>query len=234
MATGRKDLTTSVEDYLKAVYALSQDGSTASTSALARELDVQPASVTGMVKRLAENGLLEHIPYRGVLLTEAGREEALRVVRRHRILETYLQLRLDFSWDDVHEEAERLEHAASDALIDRMAAALGEPTHDPHGAPIPSRTGEINAPAIATLADALPGSTVEVRAVQDEDSDRLRQLELLGLMPGVQVSVRSREYSTDPVRLTVDVAEGEGEHQTIAHDLARRVYVAPPTEDGTE
>jgi DtxR family transcriptional regulator, Mn-dependent transcriptional regulator len=229
MAAGRTNLTTSVEDYLKAVYALSQGGSAATTSSLARVLEVQPASVTGMIKRLAENGLLEHLPYKGVLLTEAGLGEALRVIRRHRILETYLQLRLDFSWDDVHGEAERLEHAASDALIDRMATALGEPTHDPHGAPIPSRTGEIEAPVFATLADALPGSTVQVRAVQDEDSDHLRRLETLGLTPGVQVNVVSREHADGPLTLTIDSPDNDGIDRTIEYDLAQSVYVAPST-----
>jgi DtxR family transcriptional regulator, Mn-dependent transcriptional regulator len=228
MGAGQTNLTTSVEDYLKAVYALSHDGSPASTSSLARVLDVQPASVTGMVKRLAENGLLEHLPYRGVLLTESGLAEALRVIRRHRILETYLQLQLGFSWDDVHDEAERLEHAASDALIDRMATALGEPTHDPHGAPIPSRSGEIDAPVVATLADALPGSTVQVRAVQDEDSSHLRQLEVLGLTPGVQVSIRSRENALGSLTIVINTVGGDSD-RIIDHELAKSVFVSPPT-----
>ena len=117
----RPHLTRSVEDYLKAVYSLTEREESASTSALAEALDVQPASVTGMVKRLAECGYLEHARYHGAKLTESGSREALRIIRRHRILETYLSTHLGYSWDDVHQEAERLEHAASDALIDRMA-----------------------------------------------------------------------------------------------------------------
>ena len=131
-------LSRSVEDYLKAIYGLSGSGQPVSTSAIAEALDVQPASVTGMVKRMAAWGLLEHMPYKGARLTPPGTREALRVLRRHRILETYLYERLGFSWDDVHDEAERLEHAASDRLIEQMALALGSPSHDPHGAPIPT------------------------------------------------------------------------------------------------
>lgn len=230
MAAGQRNLTTSVEDYLKAIYALSQDGSSATTSSLARTLDVQPASVTGMVKRLAETGFLEHLPYRGVRLTRSGMDEALRVIRRHRILETYLQLKLGFAWDDVHAEADRLEHAASDVLIEKMATALGEPTHDPHGAPIPSPAGDIDAPAIATLAGAAPGSTVEVRAVQDDDSQYLRQLKGLGLTPGVQINVLRHEPASGHVTLTVGGEAGEGADLTIGYDLAQRVYVIPPTD----
>lgn len=228
MAAGREELTTSVEDYLKAVYALSQDGSPATTSSLARILDVQPASVTGMVKRLAETGFLEHLPYKGVRLTNSGLEEALRVVRRHRILETYLQLQLGFGWDDVHDEAERLEHAASNTLIERMAAKLGNPTHDPHGAPIPSRTGEVDAPAMETLAEAKPGSTVEVCAVQDEDSEHLRQLQAMGLTPGARVDIVSREHGGGPVTLSISDDDATGSDQTIAHKLAQLVYVVAP------
>src|SRR5512134_1978440 len=120
-------LTRSVEDYLKAIYHLSAAGGFAGTSDIAQLLEVAPPSVSGMVKRLSETGLIEHVPYRGVQLTAQGRKAALRMVRRHRILESYLQQHLGFDWDDVHEEAERLEHAVSDALIDRMASRLGDP-----------------------------------------------------------------------------------------------------------
>ncbi len=177
-------LSRSVEDYLKAIYGLSERGDPASTSAIADALAVQPASVTGMVKRLAESGLLEHAPYRGVRLTERGIREALKVLRRHRVIETYLCERLGFAWEDVHEEAERLEHAASDTLVERMAAALQFPSHDPHGAPIPTSAGEIESIDFRTLADALPGSSLRVRAVRDEDPERLRFLEAAGLTPG--------------------------------------------------
>ena len=160
-------LSRSVEDYLKAVYGLTEREESASTSALAETLDVQPASVTGMVKRLAECGYLEHARYRGVRLTESGVREALRIIRRHRILETYLHMQLGYSWDDVHAEAERLEHAASEALIDRMAAILEHPSHDPHGAPIPTPSGEIERPECVTLNEVALGLSVQIRSVPD-------------------------------------------------------------------
>jgi DtxR family Mn-dependent transcriptional regulator len=213
-----------VEDYLKVVFNLTERGEAASTSAIADALEVQPASVTGMVKRLAEGGLLEHLPYRGVRLTDLGSREALRVIRRHRILETYLAERLGYSWDDVHDEAERLEHAASDQLIERMANALEYPSHDPHGAPIPTSAGEIEATNFATLADAQKGEAVTIRAVQDEDAERLRYLEARGLKPGVRLSVEERAPFNGPV--TVRVGGPDGPSQVVGQDLARRIFVS--------
>lgn len=137
----RPELSRSVEDYLKAIHALSESNDPVPTNAIATALDVQPASVTGMVKRLAGERWLEHARYKGVRLTGEGRREALRVLRRHRILETYLCERLGYARDEVHGEACRLEHAASDELIGRMLTALGAPSHDPHGAPIPPDQG---------------------------------------------------------------------------------------------
>jgi DtxR family Mn-dependent transcriptional regulator len=213
-----------VEDYLKVVFNLTERGEAASTSAIADALEVQPASVTGMVKRLAEGGLLEHLPYRGVRLTDMGSREALRVIRRHRILETYLAERLGYSWDDVHDEAERLEHAASDQLIERMANALEYPSHDPHGAPIPTSAGEIEATNFATLADAQKGDELSIRAVQDEDAERLRYLEARGLKPGVKLRVEDRAPFNGPV--TVRVGGPEGPSQVVGQDLARRIFVS--------
>lgn len=216
-------LSRSVEDYLKAVFALTEQGEAASTSALARSLDVQPASVSGMVKRLAEAGLVEHVPYRGVRLTEQGRGEALGVVRRHRILETYLVERLGYAWEDVHDEAERLEHAASDQLIDRMAVALENPSHDPHGAPIPTSTGEIESVDFATLAEIGTGHEVQIRAVADEDPERLRYLESQGLKPGVLVRVEGSEPFDGPV--TVQVEGAGGGRRVVGREMARRIFV---------
>lgn len=215
-------LSRSVEDYLKVIYSLSAEGDAVSTSAIAESLEVQPASVTGMVKRLAESGLLEHQPYRGVALTEAGAREALRILRRHRILETYLSERLGFSWEEVHREAERLEHAASDALIDRMAQALEDPSHDPHGAPIPTKGGEIEATDPLSLAELAPGQTAQVRAVRDDDSDLLRTMQTLGIIPGVQVRV----VQGLPSRNTLGIVVG-GASDVLEVDMAmaRRVYV---------
>jgi DtxR family Mn-dependent transcriptional regulator len=217
-------LSRSVEDYLKAIHALAEQGETASTSRIASALDVQPASVSGMMKRLAESGYVDHLPYRGVTLTESGIREALRVVRRHRILETYLTRRLGYGWDDVHSEAERLEHAVSDRLIERMAHALGHPSHDPHGAPIPTACGAVEPPHVETLASATPGDEVRIRAVGDKDPERLRYLEARGLLPGVILSVESRSSVSGP--MTVRVGGREGSPQTIGAQLASRIRIS--------
>ncbi len=217
-------LSRSVEDYLKAIYSLSETGEAASTSSIAGILDVQPASVSGMIKRLAEWGFVEHVPYRGVKLTSSGSREALRIIRRHRVLETYLSQRLGYTWDDVHEEAERLEHAASDELIDRMAAAMENPSHDPHGAPIPSASGDVEVRNHPTLAEVEAGETVRIRAVRDEDAERLRYMEARGLMPGVILILETRAPFSGPI--TVRVGGSEGVPQTIGFDLARRIWVS--------
>jgi DtxR family transcriptional regulator, Mn-dependent transcriptional regulator len=216
-------LSRSVEDYLKAIYALSGSGEAASTSAIADALDIQPASVTGMIKRMAESGLLEHVPYKGVRLTEPGTLEALRVLRRHRILETYLCERLGYTWDDVHDEAERLEHAASDHLIEQMSRALGFPSHDPHGAPIPTRAGDIETADLTTLADATPGDRVLIRAVRDEDSSDLRSMAEGGLVPGTRLEVRPGGGNG-----SVGIVVGSGdETRVVPRELARHIYVEP-------
>jgi DtxR family transcriptional regulator, Mn-dependent transcriptional regulator len=216
-------LSRSVEDYLKAIYGLSVSGQTVSTSAIAEALDIQPASVTGMVKRMAEWGLLAHVPYKGVQLTQPGTREALRVLRRHRILETYLCRRLGFSWDDVHDEAERLEHAASDRLIEEMATALGSPSHDPHGAPIPTRGGDIEVPVVSSLADARSGERVLIRAVRDESPGDLRSMAEEGLVPGTSVHVRAGAAADGSIE--IDIAGEAGGSRTVPGELARYVYV---------
>ncbi len=135
-----KPMSASVEDYLKTIYTLAGAKGEAATNEIAERLDLAPASVTGMVRRLADRGFVAYERYRGVKLTASGRSAALRTVRRHRVIETYLSRELGYDFDSVHEEAERLEHAASDELVNRMAAAIGEPQVDPHGSPIPTRS----------------------------------------------------------------------------------------------
>ncbi|MDE2980603.1 MAG: metal-dependent transcriptional regulator [Gemmatimonadota bacterium] len=214
-------LSRSVEDYLKAVYSLNERGKAAGTSELARALEIQPASVSGMIRRLAEDGLLQHEPYRGVRLTRQGHREALKILRRHRIIETFLVQRLGYPWDDVHEEAERLEHAASETLIDRMADALGNPATDPHGAPIPTRTGEVDPTPGRSLDEVLPGTGVLVRSVPDNNRERLRYCEDVGLVPGARVTV------TDADGDSVVVVVGPGsEPVRIEGAVARRVTVS--------
>src|SRR6185503_18831923 len=188
-ATVREPLTASVEDYLKAIYNLSPEGRPASTSQIAQLLELSAPSVSGMVKRLSEQGLLEHVPYKGVQLTAEGRRAALRMVRRHRLIESYLVDFLGYSWDTVHAEAERLEHAVSDTLVERMAAALGHPSFDPHGDPIPDADGAIHEFASTPLADIAVGETVEILRVDERDPGRLRYLGEMGLVPGVVLTV---------------------------------------------
>jgi DtxR family Mn-dependent transcriptional regulator len=224
MSPAHPPLSRSAEDYLKAIYGLTERGDTASTSAIAEVLAVQPASVTGMIKRLADAKLLEHVPYRGVRLTELGVREALRVLRRHRVIETYLCERLGYTWDDVHEEAERLEHAVSDRLVERMADALHFPSHDPHGAPIPTPSGEIEATDFLTLADAAPGVELRVRAVQDEDPDELRSLEATGLTPGAHLQVEAGQGDPDG-GIAVQVGGSGGKRLTVDRELAGRIFV---------
>ena len=224
MADNAPTLSRSVEDYLKVIYAVSQNGQVASTGEIAEALDVQPASVSGMVKRLAESGYVKHLPYKGVRLSEDGEREALRIIRRHRVLETYLSQRLGYSWDDVHAEAERLEHAASDELIDRMASMLEDPSYDPHGAPIPTRAGDVEVADHPTLADVHPGAQVFIRVVRDDDPERLRYMEAHGLLPGVLLHVDS----TDPFdgTITLRIGEEDGDPQTIERELASRIRVS--------
>lgn len=214
-------LTRSVEDYLKAIYQLSPEGQPASTSEIAHLLALSPPSVTGMVKRLSEHGLLEHVPYRGVQLTEEGRRAALRMVRRHRLLEAYLVEFLGYSWDTVHDEAERLEHAVSDTMIERMATALGNPDVDPHGDPIPSADGSIHELACTPLSDIPVGETVEIHRVHESQPERLRYIASLGIRPGIMVTVVDRQPFDDLV--TIEVG---GERHVIGRELGHVLQCA--------
>ena len=204
-------------------YDLERVGAPATTNDIADRLAISPASVSGMMRRLAEQRLITHEPYRGVRLTGAGRRAALKTLRRHRILECYLTEVLGYEWDVVHAEAERLEHAASDELIERMAAALGNPTLDPHGAPIPTRDGRVDEARLGTLAAVALGERVRVRRVQDEDAERLRYLAELGIRPGAMVRILDRAPFDGP--LTLWVGESAGTTRAIGVGLAAEVYV---------
>ena len=213
-----------VEDYLKAIYDLELVGTAASTNDIADRLAISPASVSGMVRRLADQGLITHEPYRGVRLTGDGRRAALRTLRRHRILECYLTEVLGYPWDRVHEEAERLEHAASEELVERMATALGDPVQDPHGAPIPTRDGRVEEPALRTLAEAVVGEQIRVRRVSDKQPERLRYLAELGIRPGSMVRILDKAPFDGPITLWVDESGG-GATRAVGVGLAAQVYV---------
>lgn len=216
-----ESLTRSVEDYLKAIYHLSSHGEPAGTNDIAHLLALSPPSVSGMIKRLAEQGLLSHAPYRGSELTDEGRRLALRMVRRHRLLEAYLVEFLGYDWDTVHEEAERLEHAVSDTLIERMATALGNPRVDPHGDPIPAADGTIVDPVLVPLPDVPVGSTVEIRRVEASQPDRLRFLATLGLKPGAVLTLMNQQPFNGPITIRT----GAQDH-VIGHELAMGLLCA--------
>ncbi len=206
-------LTRSVEDYLKAIYHLSSQGGFAATSDIAAMLEVAPPSVSGMVKRLSETGLIEHVPYRGVQLTSQGRRAALRMIRRHRILELYLTQHLSYDWGSVHAEAERLEHAVSDELIDRL--------YDPHGDPIPTAAGDIEETALVSLADAGVGTKLELRQVGTQDAARLRYFAEQGLTPGVLLTVSERQPFNGPTTIALVPS---GDPRVLGRELAQLLW----------
>lgn len=211
--------TQAVEDYLKAIYEVGR-GEPASTSALAERLGVSPASVSGMLKKLVGLHLVAHEPYRGVLLTEAGRRIALEVIRHHRLIELYLHEALGVPWDRVHDEAERMEHVLSEDLEARIDAALGHPTTDPHGAPIPSADLTLDPHEHVPLAELVAGQAAVVAEVEDRDPALLRYAGELGLYPQTPLEVTAVAPFEGP--LTVRV---EGEERTIGRRAAESIYV---------
>lgn len=226
-AASPDSLTRSVEDYLKAIYRLSRDGTSASTSQIAQTLDLAPPSVSGMVKRLSEQGLIEHVPYKGVVLTTEGRRAALRMVRRHRLIETYLVEFLGYTWDEVHDEAERLEHAVSDQLVHRMAVALGNPRFDPHGDPIPEPDGSMIELVYTPLTDIPVGETAVVQRVDTGEADRLRYIAEAGLVPGTEVKVLDHQPFNGPVSI-----RARGHERVIGNAIAALVLCTRPGAPG--
>ena len=182
-------LSQSMQDYLKTIYELRQRSGRATTNALAEKLGVAAASVTGMIKKLAEMKLVAYEPYQGATLTQAGEKLALEIVRHHRLIELYLTEALGYTWDRVHEEADRLEHAISDEFADKISNLLGDPKIDPHGDPIPTKDGTVAAFSLDTLDLVPAGQTVRVERVRDEDPSVLRLVAQLGLMPGTVIRV---------------------------------------------
>ena len=189
----RKNLTQSIEDYLKAIYELTSKEGRATTTKLAEYLDVTPASVTGMIKKLAVTNppLLEYQKHRGVLLTQHGKEVALEIIRHHRLLEMFLHQVLHYPWDEVDEEADRLEHVISEKFEDRIAEALGHPSYDPHGDPIPNKDLSLPESADTPLISLREGQQATIKRVRDTDPDLLRHLSEIGITPGKKVEILS-------------------------------------------
>ncbi len=202
--TGQSTLTAAVEDYVKAVYMLEGSGEAASTNALAARLDVTPAAVSGMLRKLAGLGLVQHERYHGVRLTERGRLVALEVIRHHRLLELFLVESLGMGWDEVHAEAEVLEHVISEELEELIAAKLGHPTLDPHGDPIPSRELAIaDDRATCDLYELEPGASGTFVRVSDADPEMLRFLTERGITPGAELKVVARQPFDGPLSVRV-------------------------------
>ena len=196
-------LTRQAEDYLKVIYEMEREGKPAATTDIAGQLGIAAASVSGMLPRLARLGLVKVERYRGARLTASGRAAALQLIRRHRIIESFLVKRLGYGWDDVHVEAERLEHAVTEELIDRMADALGNPSADPHGAPIPTAAGRVDERRLSSIADVPAGTRARVVRVSARDPEFLRYMQKRGIVPGASIRVVAREPFDGPVTLTV-------------------------------
>jgi DtxR family Mn-dependent transcriptional regulator len=214
--------TQSAQDYLKRIYDLTECGSPASTNDLARELKVKPASVTGMIQKLAAEkpALVKYQKHQGVTLTPAGKRAALEVIRHHRLLETWLVQTLGYAWDEVHEEAERLEHVISEDLEQRIAAALGHPARDPHGELIPTEDLDMPADDSTPLASLRPNQTATILRVNAHDPNLLRHLESLGLTPGIQIEVT--DYSSFDNNLTV---KAQNKTTVIGLNITTKIFV---------
>jgi DtxR family Mn-dependent transcriptional regulator len=212
-------LSESVQDYLKTLYDLRQGNERVTTNALAARLDIAAASVTGMLKKLAEMKLVSYEPYQGAILTPAGEKIALEVIRHHRLIELYLTEAMGYSWDQVHAEADKLEHAISENFVERISQMLGDPKVDPHGDPIPAKDGTVASSSRMTLREASAGSVVRIERVRDEDAALLRQVAELGLMPQTVITVGANEGNLLHVTLPA------GEDRAVGHDIAQHIFV---------
>lgn len=203
----KKKITISTQDYLKHIYELTENGKSASTNALAQKMKISAPSVTGMIQKLASGkpALVEYQKHQGVTLTREGRKAALEVIRHHRLIEAWLVQTLGYSWDEVHEEAERLEHVISEDFERRIAAAMGHPTRDPHGELIPSADLKMPSDDTTPLSSLRPTQSAKIRRVDARDPDLLRHLDSLGLTPGTRIEIV--EYSTFDNNLTIKVGK---------------------------
>lgn len=217
-------LTDSIQDYLKIIYELTEDGEPASTTALAQRLGIAPASVTGMVQKLAtlRPALVSYRKHQGVTLTAAGKRAALEVIRHHRLLEAWLVQALGYSWDEVHNEAEKLEHVISEDLEERIASAMGNPTHDPHGEPIPSAELVMPEDDSILLADLPIQQSAVISKVHAQDTDMLRHLDELGLVLGTKVKAIERSRYDEIMRVQV---EGQKENAVLGPAVTKRVFI---------
>ena len=210
-----------IEDYLKTIYLLQQREGAATTNAVAEALAVKPASVTGMLKKLAELKLVKHTPYQGVTLTRTGEKIALEIIRHHRLIELFLVETLGYTWDEVHREADRLEHAISEDFEERVARRLGNPTVDPHGDPIPTKDGSVAEVRQQCLAQLRSGQSAHITRLNDAHPEMLRYAADLGLLPRTHITLLAAEPFGGPLRVRI----GKVEH-AIGRELAQHIFVA--------
>ncbi len=192
-------ITQAIQDYVKAIYKISMNEGNVTTNSISDRLKVSQASVTGMIKKLDELKLIHHKPYQGVELTDAGKKVAMEIIRHHRLLELYLAEAMEYSWDQVHEEAEKLEHVISEQFEEKIALFLGDPKTDPHGAPIPTKDGMIEERNLEPLTMAEAGQKVRVKQISDTNPEMLRYLGKLGIYPDVVVNVVERAPFEGPL-----------------------------------
>jgi len=210
----------SVENYLKNIYSIQANGDKVTTSSLSGKLQISAASVSEMIKKLADEGSIIYTPYKGVELTEAGRRRAVHIIRRHRLWELFLVEVLKYEWDEIHEEAERLEHITSEKLERRLDSALGHPHTDPHGDVIPTSGGVINHLRSSSLADMKAGSTVAVSRVSDENPEILKYASRLGIKLHTKLEVKEKMEFDGSLRVKIN-----GKEQFISSKLARNIFV---------
>ena len=213
-------LSQSIEDYLKAIYVLEHEGAGATTNNIAEALSVSSASVTNMLKKLSTMKLINHKSYRGAELTKAGEKIALEIIRHHRLLELYLKEMMGYSWDEVHDEAEKLEHHISEQFEDKIAELLNNPSHDPHGDPIPTKDGQVPEMASLAITDAEINKAYLIGRVKDQDPELLRYLEKTGILPGVKLTILEKAPFNGPIRVKIEDTES-----TIGNGVAKDVYL---------
>lgn len=234
-------LTPSMQNYLKVIWGLQEwNDAPVSNSAIAESAGVRLSTVSDALRKLAEQGLVGHARYGDVSLTEEGREYAISMTRRHRLLETYLVRHLGYQWDEVHDEADRLEHAVSDELVDRIDHALGYPTRDPHGDPIPTRDGEVRRPDAVPLGEVPAPRRVRIERISDADNEMLQYFASRGLVVDAVLDIGESAPYSETVEVTVAEASDQGagssagsEPVTLGASAAGAIWVAPVAERDT-
>lgn len=211
---------------MRAIYGLEERGEPVTNTSLAARLEVSPSSASGMVTKLAQQGLVEHVPYRGIGLTPDGHSLASSVLRRHRLIETYLVSELGYTWDEVHPEADLLEHVVSDLLVDRIAAKLGHPERDPHGDPIPSVDGSIEQMSVKLLEDLPAGAVGEIVRVWDTDPELLRYLAERSIGLGERIEVVEHQPFGGSIVVKVGQPPGAVTH-ALGREIAQALSISP-------